>query len=191
MQREFLLPTSPLLREVASPITTFGTAGLQTLIDDMFDTMRSGRGLRLAAPQIGVSKRIIVFEFAGGDRAPGAPPIPATVLINPVITYSQGSTQDWEGCFSVPGYRGQVMRYTVIHYVARDFHGHRLEGVAEGFHARIVQHEIDHLNGILYTDVADSIELYERPSQIADSRPTATSDSFDNFTPPAARLVLE
>jgi peptide deformylase len=180
MQREFLLPTSPLLREVASPITTFGTAGLQTLIDDMFDTMRSGRGLGLAAPQIGVSKRIIVFEFAGGDRAPGAPPIPATVLINPVITYSQGSTQDWEGCFSVPGYRGQVRRYTLIRYVAQDFHGQRLERVAEGFHARIVQHEIDHLNGILYTDVADSTELYERPSQLADSRPTAASGTFDS-----------
>jgi peptide deformylase len=185
----------PLLREIASPVTTFGTAELQTLIDDMFETMRSSQGIGLAAPQIGVSERIIVFEFAGGSRAPGAPPVPATVLINPVITHSEGSACDWERCFSVPGYRGQVMRYTFIHYVARDFHGHRLEGVAEGFHARIVQHEIDHLNGILYTDFADSIELYERPSQIADSRPTATSDSsnngFGNFTPPAARLVLE
>jgi peptide deformylase len=195
MKREFLLPATPLLREIASPVTTFGTAELQTLIDDMFETMRSSQGIGLAAPQIGVSERIIVFEFAGGSRAPGAPPVPATVLINPVITHSEGSACDWERCFSVPGYRGQVMRYTFIHYVARDFHGHRLEGVAEGFHARIVQHEIDHLNGILYTDFADSIELYERPSQIADSRPTATSDSsnngFGNFTPPAARLVLE
>lgn len=118
----------PLLREIASPVTAFGTTELQTLIDGMFETMRSGQGIGLAAPQIGVSERIIVFEFAGGSRAPGAPPVPATVPINPVITHSEGSARDWERCFSVPGYRGQVMRYTFIHYVARDFHDHRLEG---------------------------------------------------------------
>jgi len=162
MKRKFLLPDSPILRKIASKVDTFGTADLQTLIDDMFETMRNGAGVGLAAPQIGVSRQIIVFEFEGGERAPGAASIPATVLINPEITYSEGCAEDWEGCFSIPGYRGWVTRFTRIQYIAQGFHGERLEGQAEGFHARIIQHEIDHLNGVLYTDIANKTELYER-----------------------------
>ncbi|VVE23890.1 peptide deformylase [Pandoraea horticolens] len=165
MKREFLLPGAPLLRQIAIPVDVFQTPELRDLIDDMFETMRDGRGVGLAAPQIGVSKRVIVFEFAGGDRAPGQPPVPATVLINPTITSSEGSVEDWEGCFSVPGYRGWVTRAERIHYLAQGFCGERIEGIAEGFHARIIQHEIDHLNGVLYTDIANRVEPFARPAQ--------------------------
>jgi peptide deformylase len=152
-----------MLRNVAIPVVDFRTSELPGLIDDMFETMRSGKGVGLAAPQIGVSQRIIVFEFGGGDRSPGTAAIPPTVLVNPIITASEGVAEDWEGCFSVPGYRGQVPRFTRIRFVAQDATGVRIEGEAEHFHARILQHEIDHLNGVLYTDTAHSMEMYERP----------------------------
>jgi peptide deformylase len=168
MKRDFLPSDAPLLRIVASAVEIFGTSELQTLIDDMFETMRAGQGVGLAAPQIGSSRRVIVFEYPGGDRAPGESSIAPTVLINPVITHTEGTAEDWEGCFSVPGRRGRVNRCTLIHYHAQGFYGEQLKGVAEGFRARIIQHEIDHLNGVLYTDIAISTESYDRPMKIAE-----------------------
>lgn len=159
---EFLLPDAPLLREIAKPVKEFGTVELQILIENMFETMREGRGVGLAAPQVGIPLRVIVFEFSGSERAPDANPIPPTVLINPRISYAEGEVEDWEGCFSVPGQRGWISRPNLIHYQAQGLYGEHLEGEAEGFHARIIQHEIDHLNGILYPDIANRIELFER-----------------------------
>jgi len=149
---------------MAHDMERFESSALDALIADMFDTMRHSRGVGLAAPQIGVSQRVIVFEFQGGDRAPDTAPIASTVLINPVITEREGRAEDWEGCLSLPGLRGWVPRATRIHYIGRGRNGERLRGVAEGFHARIIQHEIDHLDGVLYTDVAIRTEPYERPS---------------------------
>jgi len=162
MKRSFLPPTAPLLREIAAQVDTFSTDELQVLVDDMFETMRKGGGVGLAAPQIGVGLRVIVFEFLGDEeRAPGVLPVPPTVLINPVITQYDGQEEGREGCFSVPGYIGVVVRHTSITYVAQDIDGRTLEGRAAGFHARLIQHEIDHLNGVLYTDIAKDISPYE------------------------------
>ncbi len=132
------------------------------LVDDMFETMREGGGVGLAAPQIGIALRIIVLEFAGGDDAPGELPVPPTALINPIITREVGWGIGREGCFSVPGYIGMVGRYTEIDYVAQDIYGHKFSRTVMGLHARIIQHEIDHLNGILYTDLAVEVTPYER-----------------------------
>jgi peptide deformylase len=164
MKREFLPPESPLLREISSDVEVFGTPELDELIEDMFDTMRDGGGVGLAAPQIGVPRRVIILEFHGGERAPDSPPIPATVLINPIITHRKGTCADWEGCLSLPGLRGLVSRATGIEYVARGRNGEQLGGWVEGFHARIIQHEIDHLDGILYTDITNQVMPYERPA---------------------------
>ena len=162
MERTFLPFESPILRQVAAPVTAFGTDELRALVADMFDTMRRGRGVGLAAPQIGVGQRIVVLEFAGGERAPGEAPVPPTALINPVITSGDGAVEDVEGCFSVPGKRGYVTRHSRISYVAYDVDGNEIGGEAHGFHARIIQHEVDHLNGILYVDVANRTESWDR-----------------------------
>ncbi|WP_080429281.1 peptide deformylase [Burkholderia ubonensis] len=145
---------SPILRECANSVTDFSDVHLRPLIDDMFETMRAGKGVGLAAPQIGISLRIIVFEFSGNDFAHGEPSIPATVLINPVIIDGSGSLDGMEGCFSVPGYIGVVSRCSEISYIAQDIDGNKVKGVAKGLSARIIQHEVDHLNGILYSDKA-------------------------------------
>ncbi|MBH3424546.1 MULTISPECIES: peptide deformylase [Pseudomonas] len=163
MIRTFLPPDAPLLREVATQVDRFSTDELRTLVSDMFETMRDGRGVGLAAPQIGVSARIIVFEFSGDEeRAPGEPLIPPSVLINPVILSGEGWAEGREGCFSIPGKIGIVPRYTTIEYTAQDIDGLKVQGKAEGFHARIIQHEVDHLNGILYIDIASEVSPYQR-----------------------------
>jgi peptide deformylase len=169
MERTFLPFESPMLRQVAAPVTAFGTDELRALVADMFDTMRSGRGVGLAAPQIGISQRIVVLEFPGGERAPGEAPVPPTALINPVITSGDGAVEDIEGCFSVPGKRGYVTRHSRISYLAYDVDGNEIGGEARGFHARIIQHEIDHLNGVLYVDIANRTEPWDRTTtQIRD-----------------------
>jgi len=170
MKREYLSPEAPMLRQIASEVEIFGTPELDELIEDMFDTMRDGGGVGLAAPQIGVSRRVIILEFRGGERAPDSPAIPPTVLINPIITHREGTCADWEGCLSLPGLRGLVSRATEIEYVARGPNGEQLGGKAEGFHARIIQHEIDHLDGILYTDITNRIVPYERPALAGSAR---------------------
>lgn len=141
----------PLLQQVAQPVTEFGSHELLDLIDDMFDTMAKMDGVGLAAPQIGVSRRVVIFGVEKNPRYPDAEAVPTTVLINPLITVlSTESAEGWEGCLSVPGLRGAVPRYLHIRYSGYDLHGHKIERIAHGFHARVVQHECDHLDGILY-----------------------------------------
>lgn len=141
----------PRLLELARPVEQFDTPQLHQLIADMFETMTDAHGAGLAAPQIGVSERVVIFGFATNQRYPEAEPVPETVLINPVITPIGDEMVDgWEGCLSVPGMRGLVPRYRALRYSGFDQFGGRVERVADGFHARVVQHECDHLDGILY-----------------------------------------
>ena len=143
----------PRLLRVAQPVpaASFGTPELKRLIADMFETMAAANGAGLAAPQIGVDLQLVIFGFDQNERYPDAPPVPATVLINPQITPLPGDLVDgWEGCLSVPGLRGLVPRHTRIRYSGFDAHGQPIDREAEGFHARVVQHECDHLIGRLY-----------------------------------------
>ena len=142
----------PRLLRRAEPVTQFDTPQLAALIDDMLDTMKAADGAGLAAPQIGVNLRVVIFGT--GDaiaRYPQAPPVPRTVLINPVLqALGPEQDEDWEGCLSVPGLRGIVPRHRRLHYQGRDQDGRPIDRTVEGFHARVVQHECDHLDGILY-----------------------------------------
>lgn len=139
------------LLRVAQPVREFGTPELRRLVDDMFETMAAANGAGLAAPQIGVDLQLVIFGFEHNQRYPDAPPVPSTVLINPVITpLSQAEEDGWEGCLSVPGLRGLVPRWSRIRYQGRDLEGREIDREATGFHARVVQHECDHLIGRLY-----------------------------------------
>ncbi|HEY2397039.1 MAG TPA: peptide deformylase [Rudaea sp.] len=141
----------PRLLRVAQPVETFGTAELQVLIADMFETMAAAGGVGLAAPQIGVDLQLVIFGFEHSDRYPDAPAVPRTILLNPTITPLSGDKEEgWEGCLSVPGMRGVVPRYTRIFYSGFDPAGAPIGREADGFHARVVQHEVDHLLGRLY-----------------------------------------
>ena len=142
----------PRLLRVAQPVKTFDTAELRTLVADMQDTMAAANGAGLAAPQIGVDLQLVIFgSDAPNPRYPDAPPVPRTVLLNPVITpLGDDEEEDWEGCLSVPGLRAVVPRWRRIRYTGFDPQGRRIEREAEGFHARVVQHECDHLIGKLY-----------------------------------------
>ena len=149
--REVLKMGHPLLREVAAPVTQFGTDALQGLIVDMDDTMRSLSGAGIAAPQIGVGLRVVIFEVTSNPRYPHVQPVPYTVLVNPVLTPIGDAMDDgWEGCLSVPGLRGLVPRFRRLRYQGMDVPGDPIHREVEGFHARVVQHEVDHLDGILY-----------------------------------------
>ena len=141
----------PVLREKSKPVETTGTAELRALISDMKETMAAQNGAGLAAPQIGVSQRVVIFGVTTNPRYPDAEEVPFTVLVNPKLTYlTRDVEQDWEGCLSVPGMRGVVPRYTQLRYTGTDEEGNPIDRVASGFHARVVQHEVDHLDGILY-----------------------------------------
>jgi peptide deformylase len=159
--REILKMGDPRLLRIAQPVTAFGTAELQALIADMFDTMAAADGAGLAAPQIGVDLQLVIFGFAHNERYPEAPPVPRTVLINPRIAPLPGElVEGWEGCLSVPGLRGLVPRHARIRYSGFDAQGAPIEREAEGFHARVVQHEVDHLLGRLYpTRMTDLTKL--------------------------------
>jgi peptide deformylase len=149
--RTLLKMGDPRLLRVARPVLQFGTPELQALLRDMEDTMASAGGVGLAAPQIGVDLAVVVFGFARSERYPEAPPVPRTVLIDPQITpLDDDEEEGWEGCLSVPGLRGVVPRFARIRYSGFDETGQRIEREAEGFHARVVQHECDHLIGKLY-----------------------------------------
>lgn len=151
MIHEILKMGDPRLLRVAKPVETFGTPELQTLIADMFETMQAAGGVGLAAPQIGVDLQLVIFGFDSSERYPDAPAVPRTILLNPVVTpLSQDREEGWEGCLSVPGLRGVVERYSMIHYSGFDPDGEPIERDAQGFHARVVQHECDHLIGKLY-----------------------------------------
>ena len=148
--RDILKMGNPDLLKVSEPVD-FKKDDLTTLIEDMKETMKANDGAGLAAPQIGVFKRLVIFGFDTNDRYPEADSVPFTVLINPIITpLSDEKENGWEGCLSVPGLRGVVPRYTHIKYEGYDAEGNKIEREVEDFHARVVQHECDHLDGILY-----------------------------------------
>lgn len=149
--REILKMGDPRLLKVAQPVKTFDTPELHALIQDLKDTMAHAQGAGLAAPQIGMDLAVVIFGFGRSQRYPDAPPVPETVLVNPVITVlSDEEESGWEGCLSVPGLRGVVPRFANIRYTGFDQYGQVIERDAEGFHARVVQHECDHLIGKLY-----------------------------------------
>jgi len=141
----------PVLREKSKVVEKTGTPELRQLIADMKETMAAKNGAGLAAPQIGVSQRVVIFGVQSNPRYPDAEEVPFTVLVNPkLVMLTREVDEDWEGCLSVPGMRGVVPRYTKLRYSGFDIEGNPIERVAEGFHARVVQHECDHLDGILY-----------------------------------------
>ncbi len=150
--REILKMGDPRLLRVAQPVTEFDSDGLHLLITDLLDTMRAANGAGLAAPQIGVDLQLVIFgSLERNPRYPDRPIVPPTVLCNPVITpLGEAEESDWEGCLSVPGLRGVVPRWSKIRYTGFDPYGDPLDRTVEGFHARVVQHECDHLWGKLY-----------------------------------------
>jgi peptide deformylase len=149
--REVLRMGHPALREKAKEIEKVGTHELRQLVADMKETMAAKAGAGLAAPQIGVSQRVVIFGVDKNPRYPDAEEVPFTVLVNPkIVMLTREVENDWEGCLSVPGMRGVVPRYTKLRYTGTDEEGNPIDRTAEGFHARVVQHECDHLDGILY-----------------------------------------
>ena len=169
--REVLKMGAPLLREVARPVERFDAA-LASLVTDMQDTMHALSGAGIAAPQIGVGLRVVIFELQDNPRYPQISSIPFTVLINPRLTFLADEEADgWEGCLSVPGMRGLVPRRTRLHYEGYDLQGVHFGRTVEGFHARVVQHEVDHLDGVLY------------PQRIRDLRQFGFEDALVGMTP--------
>ena len=141
----------PRLLQVSQAVEVIDATALQSLLTDMWDTMAAENGAGLAAPQIGVLQRVVIFGFESNSRYRDAPPIPQTVLINPQITVlDEAQEEGWEGCLSVPGMRGLVPRYRRIRYQGFDQFGNSIDREVDGFHARVVQHECDHLDGVLY-----------------------------------------
>ncbi|MCL2635693.1 MAG: peptide deformylase [Betaproteobacteria bacterium] len=149
--RSILRMGDPRLLESARPVADFATPALAELIADMFDTMAAMDGVGLAAPQIGVGLQLVVFGFEHNERYPAAEAVPRTILVNPLITPLTSEEElGWEGCLSVPGLRGEVPRWARIRYQGFDPHGEPIDRTVAGFHARVVQHECDHLIGRLY-----------------------------------------
>ncbi|MGF1614087.1 MAG: peptide deformylase [Gammaproteobacteria bacterium] len=150
-ERRLLRMGNPLLSRPAAAVTAFATEPLLQLVRDLFDTMVARGGVGLAAPQVGVGLRVLVLGTVSHPRYPNAAPIPHTALINPQLEFLDGALdEDWEGCLSLPGMRGWVPRYRRVHYAGYDAQGQRIEREVDGFHARVVQHECDHLDGMLY-----------------------------------------
>ena len=165
--RPVLRMGDPLLLQSAAVVEAFDTPKLHALINDMQDTMQHMNGAGIAAPQIGVSQRVVIFGVGHNPRYPDAEQVPYTVLVNPVLTFVGDEMEDgWEGCLSVPGMRGIVPRYQRLHYKGFDQYGHVIDRLVSGFHARVVQHECDHLDGILY------------PMRIQDLRQFGYTDIF-------------
>lgn len=149
--REVLKMGDPRLLAVSEPVRAFGSPELEGLLTDMRDTMLHLNGAGLAAPQIGVGLRVVIFGLEHNPRYPEADPVPFTVLINPTLTPLDDAQEDgWEGCLSVPGMRGLVPRYRELRYTGVDAAGQPIDRTVKDFHARVVQHEVDHLDGILY-----------------------------------------
>ena len=151
MIRDVLRMGDPRLLQRSEEVRAFGTPQLEALLADMRDTMKAQNGAGLAAPQIGVGARVVIFGVERNPRYPDAEPVPYTELVNPVITPLTDALEDgWEGCLSVPGLRGVVPRWARIRYTGFDPRGNPIDRTVDGFHARVVQHETDHLDGILY-----------------------------------------
>jgi len=149
--RTILKMGDPRLLAIARPVEQFATPELRELVADMFETMQAASGAGLAAPQIGVDLQLVIFGFDRNDRYPDAPPVPRTILVNPAIEpIGRDEEEGWEGCLSVPGMRGMVPRFARIRYRGLAPDGSAVDRSVEGFHARVVQHECDHLDGILY-----------------------------------------
>ena len=149
--RPVLRMGDPRLLEVSRPVERFDTAELRELLTDMQDTMHALNGAGLAAPQIGVPLRVVIFGMQSNPRYPDAEPVPFTVLVNPVLeTLGDELEEGWEGCLSVPGMRGLVPRYKRLRYRGFDASGHAIDRTVDDFHARVVQHECDHLDGVLF-----------------------------------------
>ena len=177
MIREILRMGDPRLLRCARTVSEFGTAELAALIDDLRDTMADAGGVGIAAPQIGVNLRVVIFGFQHSDRYPGAPPVPETVLINPILAPLGAETEEgWEGCLSVPGLRGVVPRYRRLRYQGRDEQGGRIDRTVEGFHARVVQHECDHLDGVLYPMRVQDFSRFGFADALASQMGTAVPD---------------
>lgn len=158
-----------LLLEKSAAVRQFNSPELDNLVTDLYDTMKAEEGAGIAAPQIGVLLRLVLFGFEHNSRYPDREPVPETVLINPTIEpLSQETQQGWEGCLSVPGLRGQVARYQHIKYTGFDQKGNKIEREVEGFHARLVQHEYDHLDGILYPQRLSDMTQFGFLEEIAD-----------------------
>jgi peptide deformylase len=176
MIREVLRMGDPRLLRIAQPVAEFGTPELSALLQDMRDTMAHLDGAGLAAPQIGIDLRVVIFGGGVNPRYPDAPAVPDTVLINPdLVPLSDEEEDGWEGCLSVPGLRGWVPRWSKLRYAGFDETGQRFERTVDGFHARVVQHECDHLDGILY------------PMRVRDSRRFGfIEELFDGQAPPQA-----
>ena len=159
--REILRMGNPVLLKEAEKVIKFDTPEIHELIKDMIETMKDAQGAGLAAPQVGESIQLVIFGVDKNERYPEAEEVPFTVLINPVITpLNQEKEDDWEGCLSVPGMRGVVPRYKTINYKGFDQYGNEIDRDAEGFHARVVQHECDHLFGILYPTRIENMKLF-------------------------------
>jgi peptide deformylase len=149
--RSILRMGDPRLLEIARPVVDISDPALDALLQDMFDTMAAAGGVGLAAPQIGIGLQVVIFGFEKSERYPEAEPVPQTILINPLITpLTEDEDLGWEGCLSVPGMRGEVPRFKRIRYKGIDEKGNAIERTVEGFHARVVLHECDHLIGKLY-----------------------------------------
>jgi peptide deformylase len=176
MIREVLRMGDPRLLRIAQPVAEFGTPELSALLQDMRDTMAHLDGAGLAAPQIGIDLRVVIFGGGVNPRYPDAPAVPDTVLINPdLVPLSDEEEDGWEGCLSVPGLRGWVPRWSKLRYAGFDETGQRFERTVDGFHARVVQHECDHLDGILY------------PMRVRDFRRFGfIEELFDGQAPPQA-----
>lgn len=175
--RAILKMGDPRLLKVAAPVPAFDTPELHGLVQDLKDTMAHAQGAGLAAPQIGVDQAVVIFGFGRSARYPDAPPVPETVLVNPVITpMSDDEENGWEGCLSVPGLRGVVPRFAKIRYTGFDPRGQPIDRVAEGFHARVVQHECDHLIGKLYPMRVRDLRLFGYTSVLFPGLDAASED---------------
>lgn len=162
----------PLLLQAAQAVRQFSTPSLHALVQDLFDTMRATDGAGIAATQIGVMQRVVVFGFEHNERYPDRDAVPVTVLINPEITVLDDTLEeDWEGCLSVPGMRGLVARPRRIRYRGFDAEGRVVEREADGFHARLVQHECDHLDGILYPQRITDMRRFGFEEELFDEHP--------------------
>ncbi|WP_455197942.1 peptide deformylase [Kaarinaea lacus] len=162
----------PLLLKSAEAVEEFNTPALDSLVQDMLDTMTEADGAGLAATQIGVLKRVVIFGFDSNPRYPDRDPVPMTVLVNPeILPVGDETEEDWEGCLSVPGMRGWVPRYRQIQYRGFDPAGKLIEREAEGFHARVVQHECDHLDGVLYPQRVQDMRKFGYENELFEKFP--------------------
>ncbi len=183
--RKILKMGNPFLLQVAQPVTAFDTPALHQLVADMFDTMAAADGAGLAAPQIGVGLRVVIFGVEANPRYPDVEPVPTTVLVNPVIEILDPTPEeDWEGCLSVPGLRGLVPRPRRIRYRGFDHYGRPIAREADGFHARVVLHECDHLDGILYPMRIRDMRQFGFESEMAGEEEQQAQAGEEALTPP-------